>query len=257
MDPVKHVRKVLLHAHIFKNAGTSVDNILQHNYPSQFIDHREADLLAAGKQQFLEEFLRKHSHILAFASHHLPLPLQSTPEFEYHIIMMLRHPVVRASSAYRFERNQRVDNRSADAAKRYNFADYVRWHLDLGSKMFFNYFIRYSTSTIMEPLTDQLRLEHAIAESENFSVLGVVEQFSESMAVLQNNLARDDINIALIRSKKNVTDTSMNTLEEKLARIEAEVGEQLYTVLFEQNKEDLMFYEHALKRLSSEKQECS
>ena len=245
-------RKVILHAHIFKNAGTSIDNILQHNFQSKFIDHRESDQLAAGKQQYLEEFLRRHPGILAFASHHLPLPLTSTQEFEFSIVMMLRHPVVRASSAYRFERNQRVDNRSADAAKRYNFADYVRWHLDLGSKMFFNYFIRYCTSTILEPLSEELRLKYALLESERFSLLGIVEQFDKSMSVMQQNLAKNNINLTLIESKKNVTDQSSGGLEEKLARIEAEVGEELFSILYEHNKEDLLFYEHALQRLQLE-----
>ncbi|HFD13191.1 MAG TPA: hypothetical protein ENJ32_12095 [Crenotrichaceae bacterium] len=245
-------RKILLHAHIFKNAGTSVDNILRHNYQNQFIDHRDSDALAAGKQPFLEEFLRSHPHILAFASHHLPLPLQSTPEFEFYIIMMLRHPVIRASSAYRFERNQRVDNASANAAKRYNFADYVQWHLDLGSKMFFNYFIRYCTSTVTEALTDQLCLEYALAQSEHFSVLGVVEQFDRSMSALQRKLTRHHINLSLIPSKKNVTDQSTGTLEDKLKRIESELGENLYEILFDQNKQDLQFYEHAVQRLNCE-----
>ncbi|MCH9697575.1 MAG: sulfotransferase family protein [Gammaproteobacteria bacterium] len=242
-------RKVILHAHIFKNAGTSIDNILKHNYKSQFIDHRDSDAIAAGKQVYLDEYLRQHTKIRAFASHHLPLPLKPSSEFEYHIISMLRHPIVRAASAYRFERNQRVDNRSADAAKRLDFADYVRWHMDLGSKMFINYFIRYCTSTILEPLTEQQRLETALQVSQDFSVLGIVEEFQASMRILQETLAAQQIPLKLIESKKNVTDTLDDDNEKKLKRIESQLGSELYADLYEQNKEDLLFYESALSGL--------
>lgn len=251
MDSTKPSRNIILHAHIFKNAGTSVDNILHHNFNTAFIDHRDPDQLAAGKQAYLNEFFHQNPQIVAFASHHLPLPLQAPPDFSYFIIMMLRHPIIRAASAYRFERRQEVDNGSANAAKRYGFADYVRWHMDRGSHMFLNYFIRYCTSSVVEPLTDEMRLKYALADSDYFSILGVVEQFDQSMTLLKNNLAKHQINISLIQSKKNVTDTSTNTLEEKLARIETELGEQLYTLLLEQNKEDMLFYEHARQCLNT------
>jgi hypothetical protein len=252
MESIKSPRKIILHAHIFKNAGTSVDNILRHNYAKQFIDHRDSDDLAQGKQQYLNDFFSQNPQISAFASHHLPLPLQASAEYDYYIIMMLRHPIIRASSAYRFERRQLINNRSANAAKRYCFADYVRWHMDRGSHMFLNYFIRYCTSAIQPPITDELRLKYALEASEHFSVLGIVERFSESMTVLQQKLATQGLDLQVISSKKNVTDKSSDGIEGKLARIQKQLGEPLYAAMFEQNKQDLLFYEHAVNRLNSE-----
>jgi hypothetical protein len=249
MEPVKSSRTVILHAHIFKNAGTSVDNILKHNYGKQFVDHRESDKLVEGKQAFLEDYFRQNSKIVAFASHHLPLPLHTIPGLDYCIIMMLRHPIIRVGSVYRFEHTQRVNNPSVKAAKRYDFADYVRWHLDQGYKTFCNYFIRYCTSAVNEPLTDELRLNYALEQSKHFSVLGVVERFAESMTVLQKNLAANGLDFQVIQSRKNVTDQSSEHQGDKLARIEQALGESLYATILEHNKEDLLFYQHSMQQL--------
>ncbi len=251
MESIKP-RTVILHAHIFKNAGTSVDDILLYNFDTQFIDHHETDKLAEGKQLFLDNYLRQHPNIIAFASHHLPLPLQAVPDLDYCIIMMLRHPIIRASSAYRFERHQKVDNPSVKAAKRYGFADYVQWNLDNGYQTFFNYFIRYCTSTLNESLTADMRLKYVLEQSEHFSVLGVVERFTESMTVLQKNLLGKGYNFHIFRSKQNVTDKSSLSHEDKLAQIEQQLGEQLYATLIEFNKQDLLFYQHARQRLDTE-----
>jgi hypothetical protein len=253
MESSKPSRPVILHAHIFKNAGTSVDNILQYNYDTRFIDHLETDKLAEEKQLFLDNYLRQHPNIIAFASHHLPLPLQAVPDLNYCVIMMLRHPVIRASSAYRFERYQGVENPSTDAARRYDFADYVRWNVDNGYQTFFNYFVRYCTSTVSEPLSANMRLKYALKQSENFAVLGVVERFAESMTVLRKNLRTNGFNFQLIQSRKNVTDQSSDRCEKKLARIERELGEPLYATLLELNKEDLAFYQHSVQQLDADK----
>lgn len=252
MQFFKASRPVILHAHIFKNAGTSVDNILKYNYGKQFVDHRDSDKLAAGKQAFLEDYFRHNPKIIAFASHHLPLPLQVMPGLNHCIIMMLRHPIIRVGSVYRFEHIQRVNNPSAKAAKRYNFADYVRWHLDQGSKTFCNYFVRYCTSTINEPLTEEQRLQYALEQSEYFSVLGVVERFAESMTVLQKNLKTKGLDFQIIQSKKNVTDKSAEHLDDKLVRIEQELGESLYATMLEMNKEDMLFYQHSVQKLDTD-----
>ncbi|MEE9424919.1 MAG: sulfotransferase family 2 domain-containing protein [Methylococcales bacterium] len=253
MESPKPARTVILHAHIFKNAGTSVDNILQFNYDTQFIDHLETDKLAEEKQLFLDNYLRQHPNIIAFASHHLPLPLQAVPDLNYCVIMMLRHPIIRASSAYRFERTQQTENPSADAAKRYDFADYVRWNVDNGYQTFFNYFVRYCTSTVSEQLSAEMRLKYAINQSENFAVLGVVERFAESMTVLKKNLRTNGLDLKLIQSRKNVTDQSSDRCENKLARIQQQLGEPLYATLLELNKEDLAFYQHSVQQLDADK----
>lgn len=253
MESSKPSRPVILHAHIFKNAGTSVDNILQYNYDTRFIDHQETDKLAEEKQLFLDNYLRQHPNIIAFASHHLPLPLRAVPDLNYCVIMMLRHPVIRASSAYRFERYQQAENPSADAAKRYDFADYVRWNVDNGYQTFFNYFVRYCTSTVSEPLSAEMRLNYALKQSEDFAVLGVVERFAESMTVLRKNLRSNGFNFQLIQSRENVTDKSSDRCEKKLARIEQQLGESLYATLIELNKEDLAFYQHSVQQLDADK----
>ena len=39
---MNHKRVIMVHTHIFKNAGTSLDWVLQKNFGKNFLDHRKS-----------------------------------------------------------------------------------------------------------------------------------------------------------------------------------------------------------------------
>ena len=51
------MRHVILHGHIFKNAGTSFDWSLERSFGEAFVDHREDKLMREGRDKHLEAFL--------------------------------------------------------------------------------------------------------------------------------------------------------------------------------------------------------
>ena len=83
-------RNVIIHAHIFKNAGTTFDHSLRGNFKDSFIDHREDDLVR-NDPDFFEGYLNQNKHVNAFSSHsvyHKPIGLKNT---DLHVIHFFRH----------------------------------------------------------------------------------------------------------------------------------------------------------------------
>ena len=57
-------RHVLLHAHMFKNAGTSLDASLRQSFGAAFVDHRDDESMRLGAQ-YLGPYIENHAEMLA------------------------------------------------------------------------------------------------------------------------------------------------------------------------------------------------
>ena len=64
-------RVVILHGHMFKNAGSTFDWALNKNFGKAFIDHRDDAALLKGGGAYLSDFLNSNPEVKAFSSHHL------------------------------------------------------------------------------------------------------------------------------------------------------------------------------------------
>ncbi len=96
------MRFLILHYHIFKNAGTTVENLLQKSFPHSFArfegDGRDAQLSATE----VLAFVREHPELQAISSHHLRYPRPSAPGFVFFDLLFLRDPIDRLGSIYTF-----------------------------------------------------------------------------------------------------------------------------------------------------------
>ncbi|TMK06653.1 MAG: hypothetical protein E6G72_16545, partial [Alphaproteobacteria bacterium] len=99
-------RPIIIHYHFFKNAGTSVDAILQRNFGAGWTSR---EYPPRSTPNAAREFLTANPQIAALSSHTLPLPPPDIPDAEILPILFIRHPLDRLKSAYLFERNQRAD----------------------------------------------------------------------------------------------------------------------------------------------------
>ena len=228
-------RKVILHGHMFKNAGTSVDKLLLNNFGKGFVDHRDDVKMQHGKQTYLIDFLQKNKKIRALSSHHLPLPLEPVADIDLLFIIMLRHPIVRVGSVYRFEKIQKRDTPGAIAAKKYNFQDYIRWRLDARPVVISNYFVQYCTSTL--PINTSLkdRYQSALYFSEHTAFTGIVEFFDSSMVFIRDKVEASGIKFMTKSVRENITDARNEPLEHKVSKLKTELGSALYDELVEAN----------------------
>ena len=98
------MRFVILHYHIFKNAGTAVENLLKSNFGMHFASFegtgQDCQLSAASLVAWLEQ----NPQTQAVSSHQLRYPKPEAPGFIFFDLCFLRDPIDRIHSIYTFFR---------------------------------------------------------------------------------------------------------------------------------------------------------
>lgn len=249
------MRHVLLHGHIFKNAGTTFDWSLARCFGPAFLDHRDDKVMREQRGRHLARLLEQRPELRAVSSHFLCYPLPEIDGVECHPMVFLRHPIERIASVYAFERQQDANTRGARAAKEMDFTDYVAWRLRLGVPRTIrdyqtaNVTGNHDSSQKREPPASWL--VQASQRLERAAGVGVVDRYDDSMIVLEDALKPlfPDIDLAYLRQNVTQTNTA-RSIEEKvddaLKRLGDLVGEAL-----RHNSFDLALYRQANLRLDA------
>jgi len=96
------MRKVLVHYHLFKNAGSSIDSCLSNSYGDAWHSFDPDANTGVYTASQLQKIIENHPKITAFSSHCLVPPLLSGA-IKVCPIIVLREPISRILSAYAFE----------------------------------------------------------------------------------------------------------------------------------------------------------
>jgi hypothetical protein len=98
------MRFVILHYHIFKNAGTAIENLLRSNFGARFAEFEGdgPDCQLSGRS--LVAWLEDHPEVQAISSHQLRYPKPEAPGFVFFDLCFLRDPIDRIYSIYTFFR---------------------------------------------------------------------------------------------------------------------------------------------------------
>jgi len=100
-------RNVLVHYHIFKNAGTTFERVLDENFGGQHLAFDGPFSFSQVNQDQLATVIDHHPSHVAFSSHQIHLPVPSSLNFRAIPIVFVRHPLLRIRSVYLFsERNE-------------------------------------------------------------------------------------------------------------------------------------------------------
>ncbi|MBQ0929135.1 sulfotransferase family 2 domain-containing protein [Ideonella sp. 4Y16] len=249
MTPPRPRRKVILHHHLFKNAGTSVDELLRACFGSRWVTREfAARANPAPHRREVAEWIREHPEAVAFSSHTVELPPPDMGQVDILPVIFIRHPIDRIASAYAFERKQGGDGFGSVLARHTTLAGYIEVRLSMGrDRQCRNFHV--SRFAPMFPPAEGTEFERASRAVETLPFVGVVEEFDRSMALLQS-LVQQDLPEFVARSvHANVSRDTSAPLEERLERLRAEVGEACYTALLTHNADDLRLHEQALARL--------
>ena len=176
------MRHVILHNHLFKNAGTSVDHILRQNFPGRWVT-REFPDPRPGHTPDITGWIRNNPEAVAFSSHTIQAPLPQIDGVRIIPIVMLRDPVDRIASAYRFERVQDADTRGTRLARQNGFAGYVHARLaTLGDRQCRNFQTNRLASLAPHISKGELaRAQFAATSLSQNGVLGLVSSFEAAM----------------------------------------------------------------------------
>ncbi len=186
------MRRVLLHGHIFKNAGTSLDWALQRSLGDAFLDHRdEAHMREQGASHLLR-VIEGAPALRALSTHHLPSLDADVSGLELLPLFLLRHPLTRCLSVYSFERVQQADTRGAKAAKQMDLVGYLAWRLrDQVPNVIRSYQTAYLAGDHRPLIAEnEMSALFALAQSRlsGLELVGTVERYDESMVLFEHLL---------------------------------------------------------------------
>jgi hypothetical protein len=215
-------RTIILHYHLFKNAGTSVDAILKRNFPGKWVT-REFPVKGENNTALVEDWIRETPEAVAYSSHTMMGPIPQVEGVRVISCMLLRDPIERIKSAYRFERTQQADTWGAKLAKEHDFEGYVRARLARPGDRQCRNFQTYRLASLMPG--EGTELERAKRALAALSVVGRVEAFDDAMGRLK--AAYPGIRYQAVRA---------NTSENR-ARVE--MPDDLERLLIDQNRLDL------------------
>jgi hypothetical protein len=238
-------RHVILHYHIFKNAGSTLAATLERNFGPTFAswDGNEFNAQISGAE--LLRFLREQEHILALTSHHLRPPKPAADGFVFHDVLVFRHPVDRIRSMYDFYRDALpTDDPLTTEAKRLDaraffdllIAEYP--HLVTSSQV--NY-----TANQGGKIPDEADCERACVIARAAAVVGVTDQFDTCMATAEHRLRELFAGLDLSYVSENVTRGRRKSLPERLREFEKQCGPKLYQALLALNALDFKLVDAA------------
>ncbi|MDG3040952.1 sulfotransferase family protein [Roseicyclus marinus] len=171
-------RTIILHYHLFKNAGTSVDAILKRNFPGKWVT-REFPAMGGNNTPLVEAWIRETPEAIAYSSHTMMGPIPQIDGVRVISFLLLRDPIERIKSAYRFERTQTADTWGARLAKEHDFEGYVRARLARPGDRQCRNFQTYRLASLMPG--EGTELDRAKRALKALSVVGRVEAFDVAM----------------------------------------------------------------------------
>ena len=235
------MRFLILHYHIFKSAGTTLENLLQKNFPQTFArfegDGRDAQLSAAE----LLAFVREHPELQAISSHHLRYPRPCAPGFVFFDLLFLRDPIDRLGSIYTFFQQDAptgdpLSRLAHESDLRGFFVELLEKHPHIANNPQVNMLAGDGAYTRPPGPADLVRATETMLDA---ALLGVVDCFLESLVAGQYFWHPAFPNLDIAAAPANVTSARGSTLAGRRAEVERACGPRLYRELAGLNELDL------------------
>lgn len=245
-------RTVCLHFHIFKNAGTTIDSILEKNFSTNAIRvdaEKPNEIIALG---VVIDFLNKNPEVKSFSCHQMRFPIPNITGFNFIPMLFIRQPLDRIFSIYSFNK-RRSDQRTYAIKKAQitTLGDYIKLSLEGKQNMTMkNFQVLFLSRTDTRSQVGRDDLDLAIKHIKNCAVLGVVDRLDQSFVVAEEFLKTYFPNIDLSYTPKNVSEDRIGSLEQKLKDGRSKIGETLWKELVAKNELDIELYEIANEELN-------
>jgi hypothetical protein len=182
------LRTIVLHYHLFKNAGTSVDAILKQNFEEKWVT-REFPPMSGNNTALVDDWIANTPEAIAYSSHTMTGPLPAPEGVRVIPVILLRDPIARIRSAYQFERRQTADTIGSRLAHERDFEGYVRGRLAIaGDRQCRDFHTGFLARMTPGPEDELTRAKASVSRLRQVGVVGLVAQFDEMMARLAEQL---------------------------------------------------------------------
>ncbi|MBX2882272.1 MAG: sulfotransferase family 2 domain-containing protein [Granulosicoccus sp.] len=241
-------RSLLLHYHLFKNAGSSVDRLLRESFGSAWVNF-DKDLPGQKiSPAEMQEFIEAHPDIRAVSSHQI-MPPVPVGDFDITPLVFLRDPIDRVKSAYLFEWQKQLNL----AEPKGSLQEYIREKLLPGKgTVIANFQVsrlsnqRYDEIRPMPGVHDLDRLAAAQQFIRKLPFFGLVERFDESIALLASVTSEKFPEIECKIYRENSSRAEDVSINGRYNQFRKEIGEELFHEVVYRNHLDLQLYSYAL-----------
>ena len=177
------MRFIILHYHILKNAGTTLENILDRNFGERFArldtEHRDGRI----EQSDIVDYLEGHPEVEAISSHQIHYPVPQARGYLFFDWCFLRDPIDRLRSTYDyFRQHPSGGDPLSEAANRLEFGPYVRCLLDRFPEQVDNPQTNLLANGAADRETVLEDLAPAMQRMRETVFLGVVDLYQQSIA---------------------------------------------------------------------------
>jgi len=237
--PVVRTRYVIVHYHIFKNGGSTIEHILERAFPGRFATVHGSDPDATLDAPLLVEFLRQNTGIAAVSSHHLRYPKPLSRQTVFFDWCFLRDPLARLYSTYNHLRRGDADSLCARWARSYNPRQFAMRLIDEAPHQVSEVQVtQLANAGAFTRPADERDLERATAVIREMAVPGLVEMFDESLVVAEHFLRPAFPNLRLEYIPQNVSQATPVAPAESREYWEGLWGKELYQRLLRMNEMD-------------------
>ncbi len=251
-------RNVLLHYHIFKNAGTTFERVLDENYGDAHIKFDGPFSFSVITQDQLSTIIQHHPTATACSSHQIHLPAPSAVSFRPIPVVFVRNPLLRIRSVFLFDKS-RAEKASEQVPLSDPLAGFEEWvaqklsgdkNLLQISNLQTNMLGRcYNLLPKAEEREGRVEfdLQLAINHLSLVPCLGRVEYFDIDVSSFTETLAKLDLPFVYQkRGAENVSSPDyQNTVEERLRAMEHSLSPETWKKLHWLNHQDLALYDIA------------
>lgn len=257
--PVAKDRFVILHYHIFKNAGSTIDYALARNFGDGFVEFHGVHDDAALSADDVHPLVSSDLSIQAVTSHHLRYPKPAMRGIHFIDVCFIRHPLDRIRSLYHYGRKQDPGTWLGGLALQYDEAGFVAHLADHAphaiNDVQVNFLVNGGFYARPPGAADR---DEACALVERVCALGVVDQFDASMVAIEHYLRPMFPSLSMEYVRQNVSTPQPHAGETGSDAIATACrhawGDALYARVFALNEQDLRLYakarEEVMRRFS-------
>ncbi len=247
------MRKIILHHHIFKNAGSTIISDLNRDFGEGFVEfHPSGQDHGLISEVALKKLLDQNEKIQAISSHHFMGEnfndaLLLNCDYKFFDFILLRHPIKRLASMYFYYRRiANPGNQIVGAAKSFSFNDFLE------------FLIRNYPNHVISPQVQSLsrssfppsgaHLDLAIKRLERAALCGTVDCYFEAMVSAEYFLKGPFPELDLSFNIKNSAESS-NQYDGSLGSIEKNLDRNLFQKLLKLNEMDIRLCDLANQEL--------
>jgi hypothetical protein len=200
------VRFVLLHYHFFKNAGSTIEEILANSFFENYARLDTEDFDGALGQQELISYLNRYPRMKAVSSHQFRYPVPRERGFIFFDLCFLRDPIDRIRSMYDYFRQKPVPGEPAsELAREQSIGGFIAGLVKDHAYRVSNVQVNMLANGIVNDPPVEADLIRATEVMLKTSFLGVVDCFQESLIAGQHFLRQVFPNLALAQQAANVS----------------------------------------------------